>query len=129
MAQLGRNINRALLDQICTPKSPVVIQRHLHGANAHGTKATNAKQKPRAFIAGQLDHQTKQDTESQVGNSVRSHKPGGKRWLHYNQHDKPTASSIRERNITVSSYYNQTAIDKAAEKVSTIRRYTGINCL
>jgi hypothetical protein len=39
-----------------------------------------------------------------------------KRWLHYNSasttSSKPTPASIRERNITVSSYYNQTAIDQ-----------------
>ena len=39
----------------------------------------------------------------------------GKRWLHY---DKPTPSSIRERNIAVTSYYNQQTIDLAAAKPS-----------
>ena len=42
-----------------------------------------------------------------------------KRWLHY---DKPTggtsSSSVRERNIAVTSYYNQQTIDIAAEKPS-----------
>ena len=39
-----------------------------------------------------------------------------KRWLHY---DKPTSSSsVRERNMAVTSYYNQQTIDIAAEKPS-----------
>jgi len=42
-----------------------------------------------------------------------------KRWLHY---DKPIAgtssSSVRERNLAVTSYYNQQTIDIAAEKPS-----------
>jgi hypothetical protein len=42
---------------------------------------------------------------------------GGKRWLHYNITSKPTPANIRERNIAVTSYYNQTAIDHAIEKV------------
>jgi hypothetical protein len=42
----------------------------------------------------------------------------GKRWLHYNvTSSKPTPANIRERNIAVTSYYNQTAIDSAVEKV------------
>jgi hypothetical protein len=41
----------------------------------------------------------------------------GTRWLHYNITSKPTPTNIRERNIAVTSYYNQTAIDVAAEKV------------
>jgi len=40
---------------------------------------------------------------------------GTKRWLHY---DKPTPNSVRERNIAVTSYYNQQTIDLAAEKPS-----------
>ena len=42
-----------------------------------------------------------------------------KRWLHY---DKPSgltsSSSVRERNMAVTSYYNQQTIDIAAEKPS-----------
>ena len=41
-----------------------------------------------------------------------------KRWLTYNHTSKPTPQSIRERNITVSSYYNQTAIDEACQQNS-----------
>jgi hypothetical protein len=41
-----------------------------------------------------------------------------KRWLHYNVTSKPTPANVRERNIAVTSYYNQTAIDTASEKVS-----------
>ena len=51
---------------------------------------------------------------------IRPANGNGKRWLHYNQTSKPTAASIRERNITVTSYYNQTAIDRSAEKVRTL---------
>ena len=49
---------------------------------------------------------------------------GAKRWLHYHQSSlpgngkQPDASALRERNRTVTSYYNQTAIDRAAEKQS-----------
>ena len=42
-------------------------------------------------------------------------KGGNKRWLHY---DKPTPNSVRERNIAVTSYYNQQTIDIAAERPS-----------
>ena len=42
-------------------------------------------------------------------------KPVHKRWLHY---DKPTPNNVRERNIAVTSYYNQQTIDIAAEKPS-----------
>ena len=42
-----------------------------------------------------------------------------KRWLHY---DKPiggtSSTSVRERNMAVTSYYNQQTIDIAAEKPS-----------
>ena len=41
---------------------------------------------------------------------------GGKRWLNYSSSNSDQAS-IRERNITVASFYNQTVIDKAAVKV------------
>jgi len=41
----------------------------------------------------------------------------GKRWLSYEK-DKPTPNSVRERNIAVTSYYNQQTIDIAAEKPS-----------
>ena len=41
-----------------------------------------------------------------------------KRWLTYNHTSKPTPQSIRERNITVTSYYNQTAIDEACQQNS-----------
>ena len=42
---------------------------------------------------------------------------GNKRWLNYSSSNPTQASSIRERNITVASFYNQTVIDKAAVKV------------
>lgn len=43
-----------------------------------------------------------------------------KRWLHYDQtSDAASAANMRERNRTVTSYYNQPAIDKAAAKVSS----------
>jgi len=41
-----------------------------------------------------------------------------KRWLTYNHTSKPTPESVRERNQTVSSYYNQTAIDEACQQNS-----------
>merc|ERR1719210_2968123 len=45
-----------------------------------------------------------------------SYKAGnGKRWLHY---DKPSPSSLRERNPAVTSYYHQQTIDLAAAKPS-----------
>ena len=45
-----------------------------------------------------------------------SYKAGnGKRWLHY---DKPSPSSLRERNTAVTSYYHQQTIDLAAAKPS-----------
>eukprot|EP00095_Tigriopus_kingsejongensis_P002600 maker-scaffold632_size121914-snap-gene-0.19 protein:Tk02600 transcript:maker-scaffold632_size121914-snap-gene-0.19-mRNA-1 annotation:"3-methyl-2-oxobutanoate dehydrogenase mitochondrial" len=56
------------------------------------------------------------DPANKSGN--RGNNINGKRWLNYNQTSKPTPASIRERNITVTSYYNQTAIDKAAAKTS-----------
>ena len=40
------------------------------------------------------------------------------RYLHYNSYTKPTPANIRERNTTVTSYYNQQSIDKAAAKQS-----------
>ena len=46
---------------------------------------------------------------------VSQEQHGTKRWLHY---DKPTPNSVRERNIAVTSYYNQQTIDLAAEKPS-----------
>ena len=67
------------------------------------------------------------DGGDQQKDSKRPPKPvgNGKRWLHYNQSSLPgsnskpdDASSLRERNRTVTSYYNQTAIDRAAEKQS-----------
>ncbi len=43
----------------------------------------------------------------------------GKRWLNYDvTSSKPTPASVRERNIAVTSYYNQTGIDSAIEKVN-----------
>ena len=41
-----------------------------------------------------------------------------KRWLTYNRTSKPTPESVRERNKTVASYYNQTAIDEASQQNS-----------
>ena len=45
-------------------------------------------------------------------------KKSPKRWLTYNHTSKPTPESVRERNQTVSSYYNQTAIDEACQQNS-----------
>ncbi|TRY70657.1 hypothetical protein TCAL_02866 [Tigriopus californicus] len=58
-------------------------------------------------------HWNGQPNAIRQGNNIN-----GKRWLNYNPSSKPTPSSIRERNITVASYYNQTAIDKAAAQHS-----------
>ena len=54
---------------------------------------------------------------SDINLRYQSSSGGGKRWLHYNITSKPTPANIRERNIAVTSYYNQTAIDHAIEKV------------
>lgn len=59
------------------------------------------------------------DGESKEEKSKK--KPPQKRWLHYNQSSDSngfSAVSMRERNKTVTSYYNQTAIDRAADKNS-----------
>ena len=45
---------------------------------------------------------------------------GTKRWLNYSSSTSPNHASIRERNITVASFYNQNVIDKAAVKVRYI---------
>ena len=114
MAQIGRSVSRVLKENVCNPRSPI---RALSQGNTNRTKASNAKQKPQAFTREE-DQKVKKRGEAGKSQSVTSQRTsGGKRWLHYNQQDKPTAASIRERNITVSSYYNQTAIDSAAEKV------------
>lgn len=52
------------------------------------------------------------------GQAKEEYHGNNKRWLTYNHTSKPTPQSIRERNITVSSYYNQTAIDEACQQNS-----------
>ena len=54
-----------------------------------------------------------EDSSRRQGNGSN----GNKRWLNYSSSNPTQASSIRERNITVASFYNQTVIDKAAVKV------------
>ena len=62
------------------------------------------------------DDRRRQESASNSSKDKPSYKAGnGKRWLHY---DKPTPSSIRERNLAVTSYYNQQTIDLAAAKPS-----------
>ena len=84
-------------------------QRHqpliVLAANFHGSK--NQKQK-NAASSVKLIQNTKDAAE----------KKSPKRWLTYNHTSKPTPESVRERNQTVSSYYNQTAIDEACQQNS-----------
>lgn len=54
----------------------------------------------------------------QKSQTKEEQKNDNKRWLTYNHTSKPTPESVRERNATVSSYYNQTAIDEASQKNS-----------
>ena len=62
------------------------------------------------------DDRLRQETATKTIKDKPSYKAGnGKRWLHY---DKPTPISIRERNLAVTSYYNQQTIDLAAAKPS-----------
>jgi hypothetical protein len=71
----------------------------------------------------QIHHGEKSGTAvTDPTNSAAEERGGGgcnsKRWLHYDQTNNDSSpASIRERNRTVTSYYNQTAIDKAAAKV------------
>lgn len=98
-----------VLDQAC----PILSSFLHHGVPALA-KSSHSKRKP---------------MDASANDSSKSNKE--KRWLHQNngggngssgriKMDKPTAASIRERNITVSSYYNQTAIDVAAAKVTQL---------
>eukprot|EP00092_Neocalanus_flemingeri_P011906 GFUD01012838.1.p1 GENE.GFUD01012838.1~~GFUD01012838.1.p1 ORF type:complete len:458 (+),score=114.33 GFUD01012838.1:79-1452(+) len=66
-------------------------------------------------------------TKSQTNRKLEETSPlrnvvGCKRWLHYTtirtKLDKPTPSSIRERNNAVTSYYNQQTIDKVSQQPS-----------
>ena len=62
------------------------------------------------------DDRRRQESTTKAIKDKPSYKAGnGKRWLHY---DKPSPSSIRERNTAVTSYYNQQTIDLAAAKPS-----------
>ena len=63
--------------------------------------------------AGVISHRDEEKSQHQ-----RHSRHSGTRWLHYNVTSKPTPANVRERNIAVTSYYNQTAIDSAIEKVS-----------
>ena len=64
----------------------------------------------------------KKITSDFVDSARRRGNQTNKRWLHYKQTDNDASpASIRERNKTVTSYYNQTAIDKAAEKVNDLQ--------
>lgn len=54
----------------------------------------------------------------QKSQTKEEQKNDNKGWLTYNHTSKPTPESVRERNATVSSYYNQTAIDEASQKNS-----------
>ena len=64
--------------------------------------------------AGVINHR---DEEKIASQHRRHSRHSGTRWLHYNVTSKPTPANVRERNIAVTSYYNQTAIDSAIEKV------------
>jgi len=77
----------------------IQISRHIHDDYSHSRQDTKKKQS-----------NTKEKYMSNGSNNGN-----GKRWLHY---DKPTPNSVRERNIAVTSYYNQQTIDIAAAKPS-----------
>ena len=63
------------------------------------------------------------DEEQQRASQQQRHRVSGKRWLNYDvTSSKPTPANVRERNIAVTSYYNQTGIDSAIEKVEIINQ-------
>ena len=62
-------------------------------------------------------HSPSRKNQPQARDAKEDH-GSNKRWLTYNHTSKPTPQSIRERNITVTSYYNQTAIDEACQQNS-----------
>ena len=128
MAKFCRRPNLAtapvfLLDQICSihhkfpcaGASTAVTRRSLAHGSCLLTKSSPSKRKPLDCRANGSKAAAAASGDG-VGPSAESGGPARRRF-HHSQTDKPTASSIRERNITVSSYYNQTAIDIAAEKV------------
>ncbi len=93
----------ALVKSVCRPNhwknsSPVlvILSQLLH---SHNGQANNPARKSYAQATQEADRENK-------------------RWLTYNHTSKPTPESVRERNITVSSYYNQTAIDEASQQNS-----------
>ena len=100
--------------------------RLLHGGDAAGTAKATAQSA--AFSKAQEEIMEAAAAPNRATHRSQS-ASNGKRWLHYNQsannnnnsngngngHD--AADSVRERNLKVTSYYNQTAIDKAAQQV------------
>ena len=106
MSHLSSNLGRLWLssNRLATPNLlehvyPVYLGRQIHQGDVSGTA-----------IASQNGKKALEDHKDKNHHN-------NKRWLHYNQTSKPTPSNIRERNTTVTSYYNQTSIDKAAQEV------------
>ena len=94
------------------PSSMVQIREHQttkHEGPSETNPSTNASHGP-----------IKKSTTTKYNKVIPTETEGSnsKRWLHYNSEAKPTPNNVRERNTTVTSYYNQTAIDNAAAKQS-----------
>jgi len=81
----------------------ILTAAYIHGSQNKDRTASNIKTAQKKDELGPLPEQT------------RSQQKDSKRWLTYNHTSKPTPESVRERNQTVSSYYNQTAIDEASQ--------------
>lgn len=108
MAQVVGNVVRAVAHR----PGPLPLS-YLAAKVHHGADQGNRSPWHNEFAASIIN--TRVEKEREV---VNDRDRNAKRWLTYNHTSKPTPATMRERNNTVASYYNQTAIDQAAEKNS-----------